>query len=184
MPACRNCGRSAGLLSNLCSDCKTQLAARETAQREESARQATEAARREFEERRREYIESHWTLIRGTIADGRTAYLYRSTYVPVDSIVENETTGTFDIAELRVHGMSGWEVVGVLPRTIGVGLTNKSYGSTSGETWGAGLGGNVLGAYVLLRFPVTPDSLAQSTELVDEFLAEDADAALLGRAYA
>ena len=183
MAACRNCGRSAGLLSNLCSDCRRELAAREQSQKEETARQADEATHRQLAERRREYIDAHRDLIRSTLEEGRTAYLYRATYVPVDSIVDSEVTGTFDIADLRVLGMSGWEIVAVIPKTIGVGLTNKSYGSTSGETWGAGLGGNVLGAYVLLRYAIAPDALTSATPLIDEFLAEDADVALVGGSY-
>ena len=183
MAACRNCGRPAGLLSNLCSDCKRDLAAREQAQREDAARQADEATRRQLEQRRREYIDAHWAVIRDTLADGRTAYLYRSTYVPVDSVVENEVTGIFDMTELRVLGMSGWEIVAVIPKTIGVGLTNKSYGTTAGETWGAGLGGNVLGGYVLLRYAIAPDALTSATPLIDEALAEEADVAILGGSY-
>ena len=61
-----------------------------------------------------------------------------------------DAIATWDVSPLQVHGLMGWQVLGVIPRTVGIGLTNVSYGSSSGETWGAGVGGNVCGAYVLL----------------------------------
>jgi hypothetical protein len=55
------------------------------------------------------------------------------------------------MSALQSAGLAGWQVLSVIPRTIGIGLTNVSYGSGGGgETWGAGMGGNVAGVYVLL----------------------------------
>jgi hypothetical protein len=56
----------------------------------------------------------------------------------------------------------------VIPRTIGIGLTNVSYGTSGGgETWGAGIGGNVAGAYVLLAKEVDSLDGAAGEEMIE-----------------
>ena len=37
-------------------------------------------------------------------------------------------------------------MVAAIPKTLGLGLSNSSFGSTFGTTWGGGMGGNVLGS--------------------------------------
>lgn len=81
------------------------------------------------------------------IASGNNPNLFRWIYIQVDSEVEGDVIGQFDITELQVAGLEGWDVVAVLPRTLGVGLKNIS---TNGNSWGAGIGGNVMGVYVIL----------------------------------
>jgi hypothetical protein len=83
-------------------------------------------------------------------------YLHESLYLPVDSVLEGQTLAQgFDVQQLRTLGWAGWRIVGIVPKTIGIGLTNKSIGSSTGETWGAGLGGNVAGVYVLIELGVS-----------------------------
>jgi hypothetical protein len=81
------------------------------------------------------------------IASGNNPNLFRWIYIQVDSVVEGDTVGEFDITELQAAGLEGWDVVAVIPKTVGVGLTNIS---TSGNSWGAGMGGNVMGVYLVL----------------------------------
>lgn len=81
------------------------------------------------------------------ISSGNNPNLFRWIYIQVDSVVEGDTVGEFDITELQAAGLEGWDVVAVIPKTIGVGLTNIS---TAGNSWGAGMGGNVLGVYLIL----------------------------------
>ena len=83
-------------------------------------------------------------------------YLFQRIYCPVDSLVNNEDLANdFRLEAVEQLGADGWQIVGIVPRTIGVGLKNTSYGNTSGTTWGAGMGGNVAGVYVLLQLNVT-----------------------------
>lgn len=106
-------------------------------------------------------------------------YVYKSIHIAVDSFVNDEQLGTFDIRELQAAGLGGWEVVSVVPRTTGVGLKNTSFGSSMGTSWGAGIGGNVVGVHVLLAKMVT------STEQSDfEQLAKPTVAGLLAEGYA
>lgn len=78
---------------------------------------------------------------------GNNPNLFRWIYLQVDSEVEGDTLGQFDITELQAAGLDGWDVVAVIPRTLGLGLKNIS---TSGNSWGAGVGGNVMGVYIIL----------------------------------
>ncbi|MBT3190452.1 MAG: hypothetical protein HN855_04380 [Anaerolineae bacterium] len=105
-------------------------------------------------------------MFRDRLDVGEVCYLFKSVYLPVDSVVADENVvGQFSIAGIQNLGFLGWDVVGIVPRTIGVGLTNLSLGSTSGETWGAGLGGNVAGVYVLLK-----KSISSEYNVSDKFL--------------
>ena len=86
----------------------------------------------------------------------------------IDSVINNEITGDFNIAAVQQLGLWGWQVVAVLARTIGLALTNVSYGASSGETWGAGMGGNVEGVCLLMRKkvdPNDPESVAEAQSI-------------------
>ena len=94
--------------------------------------------------------------------------LYEDVYLPVDSqVVDEPVTKDFGIGILRRSGVDGWDIVGIVPRTVGVALTNTSFGSSSGETWGAGVGGNVVGLHVIIKREV---SVLKNVS--DEFLLE------------
>lgn len=99
------------------------------------------------------------------ISTGNNPNLFRWIYVEVDSVVTDDVVGTFDITDLQEAGLDGWDVVAVIPKTLGIGLTNTSSGATFGTTWGGGVGGNVLGVYLILSKEVF-DLNAQKT--VDE----------------
>jgi hypothetical protein len=167
MAACRTCGRDAGRLRTQCTDCRE----REKQRAAEAERQALEADERAEEERRRSIADELWGDIQSTLDQGRLAYLYRSVYVPVDSILQDEVLGTFDIEELQRLGLEGWEIVAVVPRTAGISLEN--YTGLTTQAWGGGIGGNVMGVHVLLRYAVTPEGLEASRDDIDDFLMED-----------
>lgn len=86
------------------------------------------------------------------IAGGNQPNLFRWLYVQVDSLIDNDAFDSFDISDLQASGLDGWDVVAVIPKTFGERLTNLS---TSGNTWGGGLGGIVLGAYLILKKTVS-----------------------------
>jgi hypothetical protein len=105
---------------------------------------------------REEHIQSWWDLLKASVSAGRTAFLYRSVYVEVDSVVDKDVTGEFDITQLQVLGLDGWEIVAVIPRTLGVALRNLL---SLTEGMGGGMGGNVAGVHVLLRLAVDGTNL-------------------------
>lgn len=84
------------------------------------------------------------------IASGNNPNLFQWMYIQVDSVVDESTVGEFDITDLQVAGLDGWDIVAVIPKTLGMALKNYSSGSTFGESWGGGMGGNILGVYVIL----------------------------------
>jgi hypothetical protein len=93
------------------------------------------------------------------IMAGETVYLYESVYLDVDSrVVDDLVCHGFSLGLLHKLGLEGWEIMSVVPRTVGIALTNHSYGASLGETWGAGVGGNVVGVHVLIRLTATPTS--------------------------
>jgi hypothetical protein len=108
------------------------------------------------------------------IASGNTPNLFRWIFIQVDSLVEGKPIGEFDITELQAAGLEGWDVVAVIPKTVGLGLTNSTNAGTT--SWGAGLGGNVLGAYLILSkeiFDLTSENnVADTKRVVSSLLAK------------
>ena len=144
------------MFSSECGPCKSTREAEEYAQREQMA----ENARLEQEQAAAALSDSIRQTVDALVdqaKSGAAIYLHESVYLPVDSVVtEQPLAQAFDVDPLRSLGWAGWRVVGVVPKTVGVGLTNTSFGASSGETWGAGLGGNVAGVHVLLELEVSP----------------------------
>lgn len=154
MARCARCGGKAPMFSKECSACRSKREAEEYAQREqmvENARHEQEAAAAALRERIRQTVD---TLI-DQAKSGAAVYLHESVYLPVDSVVNEQPLAQgFDVDPLRSLGWAGWRIVGVVSQTVGVGLTNVAFGTSSGRTWGAGLGGNVAGVHVLLELEV------------------------------
>ena len=168
---CPRCGKEASvwgrdLISGLCNEC-IKADARETtrqhiAQQEELARAAAELARAAHEQAvadsarqeqrvRDQVIEIKRSILR-RLEGGLPVIIYHSIYLPVDSVVLDEPLNRqFGISNLFQLGLQGWEAIQVIHRTVGMGLKNTAFGSTTGVTWGGGSGGNVMGVYVLLR---------------------------------
>ena len=114
--------------------------------------------------------------LRSAVAvDLRVGYLLDKVYLPVGSVINEETMAAdFDIDAVKGHGIAGWEVVGVVPRTLGTSLTNRSMGSTMGQTWGGGMGGNVVGVYLLFRFALSEATFDASRGTLDTCVGAEA----------
>lgn len=117
---------------------------------DEEDRQRREAAERE--RHIRQQVAGIIAAMRNRLEAGQPVFLYDTVYIPVDSILLDKPLNEgFDIPELRSLGAMGWEVMQVIPRTIGIGLENMSIGSTTGKTWGGGSGGNVVGVRIIIK---------------------------------
>jgi hypothetical protein len=149
MAKCTRCGKNAGFLSNIlgkgiCDDCSQAII----------IEQKAEQSRRfdEYNAYKSDIISANVLLLQQKIESGEKGFIYESIYLPVDSTVMKETiTEEFSIGPLRRLGFEGWDIVAVIPKTLGVALTNSAWGSTSGDTWGAGLGGNVVGVHIVIK---------------------------------
>jgi hypothetical protein len=150
---CERCGKNMGMFSfsSNCESCKATIEA------EQQQRQA------ELLEERKKRLHDAAILkakeMKSKVQSGKKLVLYETVYLAVNSVVMNEQLcDAFDLGVLRKLGLDGWDVVAVAPRTLGTALTNVSYGSSMGQIWGAGLGGNVIGVHVILKLEVTAEN--------------------------
>ena len=178
MAACKTCGRPAGMFASQCSDCKARDRAAHEAAVAAARHQAAAQREAALATARDAYVGAALSVYDDTAAQGQTIYLTRTLYIQVDSIVTGDEIGSWEPEVLTDLGLEGWAVVGIIPRTFGSGLTNKSYGSTMGETWGGGMGGNVMGVYVVMQMAVPAQRAAAIRPQAQMFYEE-----LAGRQY-
>lgn len=104
---------------------------------------------------------------------GTPVYLYRSIYVSVDSFNnfggKISSVAVFNDLQVKAAGAQGWRVVEAIPRTSGETLENFE---GLGKAWAGGIGGSVVGAYVLMEFVVTASNADTSSELVREIVSQ------------
>lgn len=143
------------MFTDICEGCKYQLEA-QSKQRiaDNTRRMELERARADADLLRMD--KSRITPLRDAaiakLSKGHRCFLYDSLHIPVDSLIHGKKVApVFDLNAVRAAGMDGWEVIGVVPQTSGEVLQNISIGATMGNTWGAAMGGNVIGVHILLR---------------------------------
>jgi len=105
-------------------------------------------------------------LLRKRLQANKPVFLYDSIFVPVDSVLdEKDLAEDFDLTSIRKLGLLGWDIVQAVPKTIGIGLKNMNNTGIFGEEWGGGIGGNVVGVYIIIRKTITLSDLTDdSTE--------------------
>jgi hypothetical protein len=105
--------------------------------------------------------------------NGTPVYLYRSIYVSVDSFNnfggKISSVAAFNDLQVKAAGAQGWRVVEAIPRTSGETLENFE---GFGKAWAGGIGGSVVGAYVLMEFVVTASNAEASSELIRETVSQ------------
>jgi hypothetical protein len=136
----------------------------------EADRKSREDAQK-FEELVAQKVNAWETRAREKLAIGEKVFLYKSIYVTVDSAMNGQTINVYNFAPVVKAGLEGWKIEGVIPKTSGVGLKNVSYGSSSGETWGAGIGGLVVAVHVMLSKEIK--NLTYPENVSVRVLAED-----------
>jgi hypothetical protein len=183
MAKCPRCGKSTGLLSNLCDDCKQIIEAEkkaeqervklEEAQKEEKEKLELQRVQQEYNAYRNNIISSRVKEFQQRIEQGEKIFLYSKVYIPVDSKVGSETfADDFEIGRLKYFGFYGWDVVAVVPKTLGVGLSNEAI-HTAYKTWGGGMGGNVVGVYIILRKEVSSQQPPLSEEYLNRYFNDN-----------
>lgn len=181
MAACETCGQKAGFGKKQCEACLAKAAeqrskekAAETArlEQEAQARRAADAERKRLEEIARQerldaFINQRTDELHALVDQGVTPFLYSMLFIGAQSTMNGEKIGSVpDLTEMQRYGWLGWEAVGTVPSTYGEALKNVSYGASSGTTWGAGIGGIVVGAYVLMRFSITRGVLTERRDYI------------------
>lgn len=151
MAACSLCGEKAGFGKSVCTSCDQQAqqdAAESAARRKSEEAQAFAAEVQQKLGDWRNYAKTQFD-------SGSELKMYNSIYLEVDSLSDGQQLGTFTIASLQAAGLQGWKVIAVVPRTAGIGLANtQTQGFNTSTVWGGGMGGNVIGVYLLLEKPI------------------------------
>jgi hypothetical protein len=170
MAQCTTCGEKAGMMREECRSC-------EQSRLSEAHASAYSAQYKRWEEQRQSFIDTAWESIHRAIEGGRSPQLYREVEVSVKSLVDDEWLGSTDFLTYQKLGHDGWETVGSVPRTMGVSLTNKQTGGYGhgNHTYGGGIGGNVIGATMIVRFTVTRNFVENHGEQLVAILAQQFD---------
>ena len=167
MAKCLSCGEKAGIGNEICRSC---YEAKMEAAAAEAERKAQEDAAR-FEQVVAQKVNDWEMRAKQKLVNGEKVYLYKSIYVTVDSAMNGQTINAYNFAPVVKAGLEGWNIEGIIPKTSGVGLKNVSYGSSSGETWGAGIGGLVVAVHVMLSKEIK--TLTYPDNIPVRALAED-----------
>lgn len=161
MAACEDCGGKAGLLATVCPKC--------SAARSEKSKQEKIASNAKAEAQRQEIIADEHKRILNDVRNGFPCFLYSTHYVTVDPLLSggNFETNPYDDANVKLAGLEGWKVVGVIPHTFGEILTNTQ---GMNKIWAGGFGGNVIGAYVLMELSLNQSNVERLSEEIGEYL--------------
>lgn len=152
MAACKECGQKAGMLREICSACEVRL--QEQREAENRARREAESAawEAEIDQKLQMWVQKTTDMLQA----GESVFLYQTVFVSVDSTIEGDALADFNMMGLQARGLAGWKVLGIIPKTYGSPLTNTQttqWGTTT--LYAGGMGGNVLGVYVVLSKEVS-----------------------------
>jgi hypothetical protein len=103
---------------------------------------------------------------------GERVFLYTSDYISVDSVMLGNSMGSFNIVNLRKFGLSGWEIVQVIPKTVGIALENSYIGNSSLKTYSGGMGGNVAGVHVLMKKEILASTFETMQDQLEAYLKD------------
>ena len=198
MAACVDCGEKAGFGKKRCDPCTSKEIARaaeedrvkaETAkaeqirlkaEKEETARRA-EAAK---QVRIKEFLQIRVAQLTAIIDEGLVPYLCKYVTISSDSYFnESPNPGAWtlktqtgqvgerpNLDELQSLGWQGWELVTAIPITFGSTLYNTSGGNTIYAPAHSGL---VIGSNLLLRLPITRETLTRRRDYVEQMLMDE-----------
>lgn len=163
MALCASCGQKAGFMAKECATCMNQRLERQ------SKEQAAEKEKREKD--RQKLIHEEHSRILNDVKVGHKCYLHKTEFIPVDSEITGATFnfGRYDDTNVRLSGLEGWRVVGIISRTFGTLLQNKV---DFNSVWAGGTGGNVSGAYVLMELELTQHNVKKLSNEIEEYLQE------------
>lgn len=182
MAKCSICGKpigGLGLGSRQCDDCKARLEAEE-AQKQAALAESERQRRAEWEDQRRRLFEAELAAVNSKVLSGQKVFLYDTIYLPVDSKVLGKSVHkSFDLsASLRTFGLDGWDVAATVPKTVGIGLTDEAirgralFEDSGRLEYTGGLGGNVVGVYLVLRKELSKVDLDNSADELRRYVWE------------
>jgi hypothetical protein len=161
MALCSVCSQPAGFMATVCQSCRAMQA--EIAEKNRLENAAAHAAERAA------LIAEEKTRISEEVSGGGVLYLHKTEFVPVDSFLGDIefTPNSYDDTAIRIAGLEGWRVVGVIPKTFGTALINNE---GFNKVWAGGVGGAVVGTYILLELEVSSRNYARLENDISEYL--------------
>lgn len=187
--ACPACSRTAHQIRSLTPAQRAQADAERLARlatEEERARHSDKELREAHQQAQDVFVDGALKRLERSLREGRSPCLFRVAALDSQYSIFGQVGGSpFSSRVLDELGWDGWEVVGVVPRTTGIPLTN-SIGRAS--SYGGGIGGIVDGAHLLLRFPVTEQLMTHNGSFLRQVLAglfdQERSARLMGASAA
>jgi hypothetical protein len=95
-------------------------------------------------------------------------FLYKTMQVGVDSVlagVQNTFTN-FALGPTQLAGLNGWQVVGVVPKTIAV-TSNQGFNNFVSN------GGNVIAVYLLMQLTLTKENAILLRREIEDYVKSD-----------
>src|SRR4051812_16119039 len=100
MGSCATCGKNAGVMRSECGDCERRRLEKEA----EGRREDRKARVVQAEHQRDAWVDEQVARLRGRVRESGRASLFRSVYIPVNSIVDDKhLVDEFESDELRVR---------------------------------------------------------------------------------
>lgn len=101
-------------------------------------------------------------------------FLYKTIQVGVDSILAGvqNTIPNFAIGLTQLAGLDGWQVIGVVPKTIAV-TGNQGFNNFVSN------GGNVIAVYLLMQLTLTIENARLLHKEIEDYVKNDFDSNLL-----
>lgn len=136
---CTQCNKKLGFLEGrdgLCEECYQK--------REDEQKRLEKEAKLE---KKRQFLQN----IRSRIESGELVYIYKYAYIEVDSYLFGKTINNEpNFNKLYYLGLLGWEIVGIVHRTVSYELETNYSGDSHGKAWGGSTGG-IVGAYAVMK---------------------------------
>jgi hypothetical protein len=98
-------------------------------------------------------------------------FLYKTIQVGVDSVlagVQNTFT-SLTIGSTQLAGLNGWQVVGVIPKTLAI-TSNQGFNNFVSN------GGNVIAVYLLMQLTLTKENASLLRGEIEDYVKSDLQA--------
>jgi hypothetical protein len=100
-------------------------------------------------------------------------FLYKTIQVGVDSVLAGiqNTFTSLTIGTTQLAGLNGWQVVGVVPKTLAV-TSNQGFNNFVSN------GGNVIAVYLLMQLTLTKENASLLRGEIEDYVKSDLQAKL------
>jgi len=98
-------------------------------------------------------------------------FLYKTIQVGVDSVLAGiqNTFTSLTIGSTQLAGLNGWQVVGVVPKTLAV-TSNQGFNNFVSN------GGNVIAVYLLMQLTLTKENASLLRGEIEDYVKSDLQA--------